>query len=81
MTSTLWMHRAGCAQPENRDLPWTEDSDSDGMDESLARVCASCPVRGECAAFARSRRVTAGVWAGRVRREPRTAVDRKMLVA
>lgn len=67
MTDLNWQRQASCASAPLSSLPWTEEpgvaSPSDGA--VMARVCAGCPVRLACAAYAR--RVDAGFWAGRER--------------
>ena len=67
-----WMRDAACAKQLN--LPWTVDHAQ--LDEYnrkiLARICAGCPVRQACAAYADDHKVNAGFWAGTSRdRHPR----------
>jgi len=40
-------------------------------EEAACRICASCPVRADCAAFARSAGEPYGVWGGLTERERR----------
>lgn len=59
-----WMTRACCAQ--RLDLPWTEDAHrvDEATREAMARVCQTCPVRGDCRRYATGTYVSAGFWAG-----------------
>lgn len=55
MTEHNWTYEALCALPQNKPLPWGEDTH--GMDpntlESMLDICAACPVKAECEADAR----------------------------
>ncbi|MBE1874832.1 hypothetical protein [Myceligenerans pegani] len=64
-----WQRDAACARPENAHLPWTADVGEATPAEvgQMARACARCLVRPECAVFARTESVSAGCWAGRER--------------
>jgi len=70
MTALDWTREAACAVPPASALPWTADPGDASPAEvaAMARVCAGCPVRLACAAYAHSG-VTAGFWAGRERGE------------
>ena len=65
--TSRWMPDAACvARP---DLPWTADTASSTRVQvrAMTRVCAACPVRNHCAAYAAEANVTGGFWAGRDR--------------
>ena len=71
-----WMRRSAC---RGRDI--AEFFPEPGGDADAARaICATCPVRDECLAFAVADRATQGIWGGtdeterrRLRRKPRAA--------
>ena len=71
-----WMRRAACAGVEvDVFFPGPRASG-----EQARRLCATCPVRAECLAFAVDDRTTVGIWGGtdenerrRLRRKPRAA--------
>lgn len=61
------MHRAAC--PSRADLPWTVESTPSIEDRAeMGTVCASCPVRNECAEWIVERlqtgRVVGGFYSG-----------------
>lgn len=67
-----WASRAACA--DRGDLPWTTDTAALAATlprararrvvAAMARVCAECPVRVECAAHAEAIGAVGGWWAG-----------------
>ncbi len=59
-----WMPSAACVT--RPDLPWTTDTvpSTRVAVRTMESVCASCPVRNHCAAYAVEARVTGGFWAG-----------------
>lgn len=59
-----WMAYGSClAHPE---LGWIKDSHDVGLGETatMSVICAACPVRRDCDAFATREHVTSGFWAG-----------------
>ncbi len=62
---TRWMVDARCL--DYPDLPWVEDLHraSKQVRAEMRQVCAACPVRRSCAAYAVQVKATAGWWAGR----------------
>jgi len=68
-----WMADGSCrAHPE---LGWIEEAHDVGLGETatMSVICAACPVRGECAAFASRENITSGFWAGEHRDLDHTA--------
>ncbi len=65
LVDTGWMVDAACIG--HAALPWTENPTRvpGVLVDLMADVCASCPVRRECAAYVVDARITAGWWAGR----------------
>lgn len=71
-----WQLRAACrGQPElffhppgERDPRWTQ------REAAAKRVCAACPVRRECAAFALASEEPYGTWGGVTAREREQAI-------
>jgi len=59
MTGRDWRHRAAC-RAEDPELFFGA-----GTPAQARRVCAGCPVRAECLAFALADVPAAGVWAGK----------------
>ena len=59
-----WMPSAACLT--RPDLPWTTDTTAmtPAAVRAMKRVCARCPVRNHCAAYAVEAAVTGGFWAG-----------------
>lgn len=73
-----WMVDALCAQTD----PEVFFPEQGGSTRAAKAVCAACPVRDECLAYALERREQHGVWGGttelerrRLRRELRTASE------
>ncbi len=62
---TRWMTDARCL--DYPDLPWIEDLGhaSKQVRAEMREVCAACPVRASCAAYAVEVGINAGWWAGR----------------
>jgi hypothetical protein len=62
-----WMPSAACLS--RVDLPWTTDATSTtrAAVRAMEGVCAGCPVRNHCAAYAVEADVTGGFWAGQDR--------------
>lgn len=58
--ASMWQDRAACANAPDPNL-WCG-----GVAATIAakRVCAGCPVRQDCLAWARDRQITTGVWGG-----------------
>lgn len=53
----------------------------DGAAQNRAKaVCAGCPVRTECLAYALDRRIEHGVWGGMTERERRALLRRRPMV-
>lgn len=67
-----WSEHADCLDAP--DLPWLADHPSSVDVSAMAAVCASCPVRLACAAYATTVDVTGGFWAGH-HRDPATPLD------
>lgn len=77
---TSWMAEAACVR--HSALPWVEDLRKVPrvLVEIMREVCADCPVRRSCAAYAVEVGITAGWWAGTnlnafTRRKPPTIDD------
>lgn len=66
-TTARWMPSAACLT--RPDLPWTTDTGQSAPAalRAMERVCARCPVRNHCAAYAVEAHVTGGFWAGQDR--------------
>ena len=64
-----WQRQAACAEPWAVELPWTvrEGCVLEVERQAMRAVCRSCPVLGDCAAFADDTGATVGFWAGQVR--------------
>ncbi len=62
-----WMRHAACAT--RPDLPWITDTalSTRAQVRAMTRVCAGCPVRNHCAAYATETGITGGFWASRDR--------------
>ena len=69
-----WMADAAC-QYVDPELHYPEKG---GSTAPAKRICASCPVRVECLAYALDRRETWGVWGGLSERERHRLLPRKM---
>jgi hypothetical protein len=65
LAESRWMAKASCVG--HTALPWTENLSHvpEVLIDIMHDLCASCPVRAECAAFAVEVGITAGWWAGR----------------
>jgi WhiB family transcriptional regulator, redox-sensing transcriptional regulator len=62
-----WMARGKC-----RDLPPETFFPSDGVGVEVARrICADCPVKGQCLEYAMANHIDHGVWGGASERERR----------
>lgn len=59
-----WMQHGRCAR--RPDLPWLVDRHRVDADDraTMAMLCAGCPVRATCCAFADQTKVKGGFWAG-----------------
>ena len=80
-----WRERAGCRDLDT-DLffPVGEGAEAQVQIDAAKTVCASCPVRDECLAFALDTRQDAGVWGGMTedeRRRHRRRLTRQRRVA
>ena len=56
-----WMSDAAC-KPEDHDLFFPESTTGPGTYARARRICARCPVRDECAEYAITHAMTAGLW-------------------
>ena len=56
-----WASQARCSRIQDPEVFFPEP---DGSPVPALAVCASCPVRRPCLAFALEQRLTAGVWGG-----------------
>jgi hypothetical protein len=65
--ATAWMAEALCAQVD----PELFVPDTGGSTRPAKQVCATCPVRTECLAYALAHRERFGIWGGVVERERR----------
>jgi WhiB family redox-sensing transcriptional regulator len=74
---TQWMARGNCADGSpSLFFP------SDGVGVEVARrICATCPVKGECLEHALVNRIDHGVWGGASERERRRILKRRRLAA
>lgn len=61
-----WRLRANCG-PESADMFFADDEDSAA---TATQLCATCPVRAECARTAETNHEEFGTWAGRDRTPP-----------
>lgn len=68
-----WMARAACATA-NPDAWFPEPG---GSTVAVKKVCASCPVRAECLAYALRNGESEGVWGGLSARQLRRAREKK----
>lgn len=72
-TEIAWMQEGHC-----RFHPPAVFFPSDGVGVATARkICAACPVEGECLEFALSNRIGLGVWGGASERERRRILRRR----
>lgn len=65
LTPEEWMRDASCAQVDP-ELFFAEKADR-GLREQAKRVCRSCPVLDECAAYVKTHPQRHGIWAGKSR--------------
>jgi WhiB family transcriptional regulator, redox-sensing transcriptional regulator len=74
---TSWMSRSACkrADPELF-FPSATDAAAPARAMAAKAVCARCPVRAECLAFALATRQKDGVWGGTTEDERRTMTRR-----
>lgn len=78
MEDNDWMARGNCRfEPPATFFP------SDGVGVEVAkRICATCPVKGECLEYALQNRIDHGVWGGTSERQRRRILkQRKLTVA
>ena len=74
---TEWMQRGLC-----REIAPAVFFPSDGVGvETARRICADCPVRGECLEYALEFRIDHGVWGGCSERERRRILKRRRVAA
>ena len=74
---TEWMQRGLC-----REIAPAVFFPSDGVGvESARRICANCPVKGECLEYALEFRIDHGVWGGCSERERRRILKRRRVAA
>lgn len=66
-----WMNSMACKDADPDDLFLDGAAQSKGK-----RVCAPCPVKAECLAYAKGRGIAHGVWGGMTERE-RRELDKK----
>ncbi|MGV9881362.1 WhiB family transcriptional regulator [Streptomyces sp. NPDC003006] len=74
-----WLHRAACAD-EDPDLFFPVGTTGPAIRDldAAKQICARCPVRGECLAWALSTGQASGVWGGTCEEE-RAALNRRTL--
>jgi WhiB family redox-sensing transcriptional regulator len=70
-----WAERGLCARSPNPDDWFPDEGDQAAVSEVKA-ICARCPVRSECLAYAVSHAEPFGVWGGLTERERRLLVVR-----
>lgn len=70
---TEWMQRGSCRfEPPGTFFP------SDGVGVEVAkRICADCPVQGECLEYALEQRIDHGVWGGTSERQRRRILKKR----
>jgi WhiB family transcriptional regulator, redox-sensing transcriptional regulator len=74
-TATAWMAAGNC-----RLYPPATFFPSDGVGVEKARkICAGCPVTGQCLDYALEHRIDHGVWGGCSERERRRILKRRRL--
>ena len=74
---TEWMQRGLC-----REIAPAVFFPSDGVGvETARRICANCPVKGECLEYALEFRIDHGVWGGCSERERRRILKRRRVAA
>ena len=72
---TEWMRRGRC-----KDMDPAIFFPNDGVGVQVAqRICAECPVRGDCLEYALDNRVDHGVWGGASERERRRLLRQRRL--
>ncbi len=75
--SNDWMAQGNCA-----DKPPTAFFPSDGVGVEKARkICADCPVKGECLEYALRNRIDHGVWGGTSERQRRRILKQRRIEA
>lgn len=62
-----WMINAACREHPPDDM-FPKPKDKHGQRHALA-ICATCPVRAECANYAEQTGATHGIWAGQYRND------------
>jgi WhiB family redox-sensing transcriptional regulator len=67
-----WMRQAACAAHDDPDL-WFPDPSSEQRQRQALRVCAACPVRAACLAYALSMPPQPGIWGGTTEGQRRQA--------
>lgn len=72
-TPPEWVTDAVCAQTD----PDAWFPDKGGSTASAKRICAGCPVRERCLAYAMERRERFGIWGGLSERERRALRHRR----
>lgn len=71
-----WMRRGRC-----RDMDPAIFFPNDGVGVQVAqKICAECPVQGECLEYALVNRVDHGVWGGASERERRRLLRKRRMV-
>lgn len=55
-----WQDKGACVGRDDLD-PMSQDKDDQ---DEMRRVCESCPVHDECAAYADEKEVSSGIWGG-----------------
>jgi WhiB family transcriptional regulator, redox-sensing transcriptional regulator len=74
-TTTTWMAAGSC-----KDHPPSTFFPSDGVGVDRARkICANCPVQGQCLEYALENRIDHGVWGGTSERERRRILKRRRI--
>jgi len=76
MTALTWRHGAACAGLASRgeDIFFAATPDADRL--ALA-VCAACPVRADCLAYAVTTGQEYGIWGGRTQQQIRRLIARE----
>lgn len=62
-TLPSWMDRAACASHDDLDL-WFPERGEDDRQREAVQICAECPVRSACLAYALSLPPQPGIWGG-----------------
>lgn len=79
---TSWMSRSACRHTDPElFFPAAPGTGAPGRAEEAKAVCARCPVRADCLAYALSTRQAYGVWGGATEDERRVMLRRNRSVS